>query len=631
MSKRYIFVESTSKAKLIGKWLPDYVVVACKGHLKDIIPKKESIKLVNNEKVEVSWDNSKLLSFLKGKVNTNDSYGIATDNDREGERIALDLHDELITQGASKVYRIRFNEITRKSILRSITKEDKINFPMAKAAQARSIIDFYLGFNGSEKIWKILPGAKSIGRIQCPSISFLTEVYDSSILKGVTKELRLTLSLLNIQLSAKVSSESVNYLNLLQDSKKQLESNKVKVKVNIKFFKSKPLNPLNTASLLNELNRKFGYGLSKSMSILQALYDGSAEENSKFGLITYMRTDSISLNPEWCKEAEKYITKSFSANLLCGKVKREKTISHEAIRPTSLSHKSIKFHKPEFEKVYNYIKARTLAHFFKVPEGIKLSFELNLDDKVKLKSKDFFLLREQGYEAVLSGTLAKLPRLSKDKKIKINHDSTERSDSLGVTEGRLIKYLESNNIGRPSTWYSLPKILKLRGYILDDDTIKISPLGRLLTYYLKEVEPQLVSSSFTSNMEKTLDKISQGKDLNSNVVLALKEIDSLVSKMTQIELPALIRKLFKERICKSCNSNIDASYNRFKGSNYLIGYVCKECRRFSHIDSLLEESNESYKILRIHHQRCKIFNQLKDSFMTYQEYWNFVKGPDHSG
>ena len=132
-------------------------------------------------------------------------------------------------------------------------------------------------------------------------------------------------------------------------------------------------------------------------------------------------------------------------------------------------------------------------------------------------------------------------------------------------------------------------------------------------------------------MEKTLDKISQGEDLNSNVVLALKEINSLVSRMTQIELPALIRKLFKERTCKSCGSNIDASYNKFKGSNYLIGYVCKECRRFSHIDSLLEESNESYKILRIHHQKCKIFNQLKDSFMTYQEYWNFVKGPDHSG
>ena len=305
-------------------------------------------------------------------------------------------------------------------------------------------------------------------------------------------------------------------------------------------------------------------------------------------------------------------------------IKREKTVNHEAIRPTSLDHRIIKFRKVEYEKVYNYIKARTLAHFLKAPEGIKLFFEVDLDDEVKLKSKDFYLLREQGYEVVLK-SLSSLPYFILDEEVKINHDYMERNDSLGVTEGRLIKHLESNNIGRPSTWYNLPKILKSRGYILSDTTLKISPLGRLLTYYLKEVDPQLIDSSFTSNMEKTLDKVSQGENLNLNLVSALKQIDSLVEKMTQIELPTLINNLFQARTCKSCNSNINASYNRFKGSNYLIGYVCKECKRFSHIDSLLEERNESKKMLRIHHQKWEVTDQLEDPFMTYQEYWDFVK------
>ena len=186
MSRNYIFVESTAKAKLIARWLPDYEVIACKGHLKDIVARKESVRLVEEE-VKVNWDNSKLLNFLKGKVDPSNSYGIATDNDREGERIAFDLHNELIKQGATQVYRLRFNEITKQSILKSVDKKEIIDFPMAQAAQARSIIDFYLGFNGSEKIWRILPGAKSIGRIQCPSINFLTKVYDDSISKGITK------------------------------------------------------------------------------------------------------------------------------------------------------------------------------------------------------------------------------------------------------------------------------------------------------------------------------------------------------------------------------------------------------------------------------------------------------------
>lgn len=622
MSKNYIFVESTSKAKLITRWLPDYEVIACKGHLKDIVAKKESVRLVE-EDVKVNWDNSKLLNFLKGKVDPNNSYGIATDNDREGERIAFDLHDELINQGATQVYRLRFNEITKQSILKSVIKKETIDFSMAQAAQARSIIDFYLGFNGSEKIWRILPGAKSIGRIQCPSINFLTKVYDDSISKGIIKELKLSLSLLGIQLTTKVSTKSTDYLDLLQNLKQRLESGECKVKVKVKPFKSRTLDPLNTASLLNELNKKFGYSLSKSMGILQALYDGSAEEESKSGLITYMRTDSISLNLEWCKKAETYVIKSFSKRLLRKGIKREKTVNHEAIRPTSLDDRIIKFRKVEYEKVYNYIKARTLAHFLKAPEGIKLFFEVNLDDEVKLKSKDFYLLREQGYEAVLK-SLPSLPHLILEE-VKVNHDYTERNDSLGVTEGRLIKYLEGNNIGRPSTWYNLPKILKSRGYILSDNTLKISPLGRLLTYYLKEVEPQLIDSSFTSNMEKTLDKVSQGEDLNLNLVSALKQIDSLVEKMAQIELPTLINNLFQVRTCKSCNSNVSASYNRFKGSNYLIGYVCKECKRFSHIDSLLEERDESKKMLRIHHQKWEVTDQLEDSFMTYQEYWDFVK------
>ena len=104
--------------------------------------------------------------------------------------------------------------------------------------------------------------------------------------------MKLNLSLLGIQLTTKVSTKSTDYLNLLQNLKQRLESGECKVKVKVKPFKSRTLNPLNTASLLNELNKKFGYSLSKSMGILQALYDGSAEEESKFGLITYMRTDS---------------------------------------------------------------------------------------------------------------------------------------------------------------------------------------------------------------------------------------------------------------------------------------------------------------------------------------------------
>lgn len=201
----------------------------------------------------------------------------------------------------------------------------------------------------------------------------------------------------------------------------------------------------------------------------------------------------------------------------------------------------------------------------------------------------------------------------------------ERSESLGVTEGRLIKHLETNNVGRPSTWYSLPKILKLRGYISSAKTINVSTLGRLLTYYLREVEPNLIEPTFTSHLEVMLDKISQGEELQSNLVNALKNVDEMVKKMDEINLLTLVAKKFSPRTCQSCQTEVSASYNRFKMQNYILGYVCKTCKKFSHIDASLISSpanvgESKVKVLRIFNQECQVQDSYEDTFMLYQDY-----------
>ena len=542
--KKLIVVESPSKIKTISKILgPEYRIVSTLGHIIDLPPKKIGVEIdpknINIEYVPIKDKDLVIADIVKASKSAHTIY-LAPDPDREGEIIAWHTFNEIEKNNKKKdIYRIAFNEITAPAIRAALENPGTIDMDKVRAQQARRVLDRWVGYEVSPILWKKIAPGLSAGRVQSVALrlivdredelrNFNTEEYWSvEGLFGHKKE-NFSAALTHIgkkkaELKDKKQTDAV-----VKDLKK--ESYEVK-KLEEKTRKKNPLPPFMTSTLQQAAYNRLGFSVKKTMQVAQKLYEGVSlgDPNSPVALITYMRTDSLRLSDTALKATRGYISRNFSkeylptaANVYGKKSKTKAQDAHEAIRPVdvSISPQSIKQHvTPDQAKLYMLIWQRTVASQMKAAlyaqrgvtiEGGKYTFKatgstLLFDGFLKV-----YDIKEDDKDKV------KIPKDLQEKAPlsleKINPKQHFTQPPPRYTEASLVKELEKEGIGRPSTYATIMSTIQTRDYTKLDEKKRFVPseLGMAVTRLLVHHLPHIMDKKFTAHMEEDLDKIADG-------------------------------------------------------------------------------------------------------------------------
>lgn len=541
-----IIVESPAKAKTLKGFLgKGYQIKACMGHIRDL-PKKElgiDTEKTFDPKYEVTPDKKKVVKELKDliKKNKDATVWLASDEDREGESISWHLIHALgLKSGQYK--RIAFHEITKSAILKSLENPRDINVDLIDAQQARRVLDRLVGYKLSPLLWKKVRTGLSAGRVQSVAVRLIVdreeeiEAFNPEEYWKINTDLKAEKGEFNTELS-KFKGKKITVRNEKEAKEvlKALDSADFVIEDLVKKkSQRKPAAPFITSTLQQEASRKLGFSVKQTMIVAQQLYEGVAHADGHSGLITYMRTDSFNLSNEFLKEVPKVIGSIYGKEFVLKTprlfVKKAKGAqeAHEAIRPTHLEKtpESLKSHLDSAQyKLYKLIWERTAA--CQMPEA---EFDVTT---VKVKAGDYELttkgqvIRFLGFmKAYIEGTdhpeeaiLNKekiLPELKKGEvceRLKINHEQKFTQPPARYSEATLVKKMESEGIGRPSTYAPTISTIINRGYVEKNESKKLAPtdLGRLVNTFLVKNFPKIVDYHFTANLEEGLDAIAHGK------------------------------------------------------------------------------------------------------------------------
>ena len=552
MSTNLVIVESPAKAKTIEKYLgKGFKVLASYGHVRDLIPKANAIDTEHNfemtyqiiERNEKHVD--KIIKFLK-KAKT---LYLATDQDREGEAISWHLYELLKEKGVLddiKVQRVVFNEVTKKAIQDAIASPRGLSTEMVNAQLARRALDYLVGFNLSPLLWKKVQRGLSAGRVQSPALRLIVEREIEieefnpeeywTIEADVAKEKQQFLGKLNLYKNDKIKQFSITdeagatetRSTLLAAANGLLSVDKIEKKQR----KRNPSPPFTTSTLQQEAARKLRFSAQRTMRTAQNLYEGIDIGGETVGLITYMRTDSLSLASEALEEIRGLIEERYGKDNVPDEVRVFKNKSknaqeaHEAIRPTSVRHipEDIKSHlKPDQFALYNLIWKRTMA--CQMIHATLDTVTVNLGcgegnifraNGSTIKYPGFMAVYMEGSDESKAGDDEKLlPELAEGEKIKLLEIRNEQhftEPPPRFTEASLVKTLEEYGIGRPSTYASIISTLVNRGYAeLESRRFTPTDIGRIVNGFLTEHFTQYVDYEFTANLEDELDSISRGE------------------------------------------------------------------------------------------------------------------------
>ncbi|HKI59749.1 MAG TPA: type I DNA topoisomerase, partial [Mariprofundaceae bacterium] len=513
-----VVVESPAKSKTIEKYLgKGYKVLASYGHVR-AFPKKDGSVDTENDfalKYVVIEDKEKRIAAIQTAMKKADQLILASDLDREGEAIAWHVADELKSRGAlegKSVSRITFHEITKKAIDEAMAHPLEINMKLVDAQQARSALDYLVGFTLSPLLWRKVRSGLSAGRVQSVALRLICE-REQHIRDFKPKEYW------SIEAACKAESGSFSAQLYGMDGKAltkfsisdgvnaKLIASKVEkgsfevAAVTKKQAKQQPSPPFITSTLQMEALRKLGFTARKAMQIAQRLYEGIEVDGEPVGLITYMRTDSVSLAAEAVDEMRAHIEKEFGSDYLPAKAREFKTKSknaqeaHEAIRPTSIARtpqamKSIL--EPDAYKLYSLIWKRALACQMEVAilDQVRADIE---SDGLALRATGS-ILAFPGFRALyIEGTdePAKddsdrlLPPLEKGDAIKVDEAVAKQhftEPKPRFTEASLVKELEAHGIGRPSTYASILNVLRERDYVeMDKKRFVPTDIGEIVS------------------------------------------------------------------------------------------------------------------------------------------------------
>ncbi len=657
MTKYLVIVESPTKEKTLKKILgKDYTIKSSKGHLIDLPKTKLGIDIENNFKPEyvVIPKQRRALNELQESVKGKEKVFLATDPDREGEAIAWHIAQKLNIKDAKN--RVSFNEITEKAVSQSIKNPREINLNMVNSQKARRLLDRLVGYKISPLLWKKIGKKLSAGRVQSVTLRLICE-REEEIAKFKIEEY-WTIDALFKKIEDEKAEPfeaklfSINSKKAIINTKEEAaiiceeaKNQDIYVKnINKKKESKNPQPSFTTSTLQQDAYNKLNFPIKKTMFIAQQLYEGITLGNKgNIGLITYMRTDSIRVSDEAKNEAKKYIEEHYgkdfaelSQNLKTGKNKIKNVKiqdAHESIRPTYVFNypESIrKYLTNDQYKLYNLIWKRFLASRMKAAYLEKITIDIKSGRYIFRTSGSKILFK--GY-MVLYGQnnkdLDKIPDLKeKDKldllKIKANQSFTKPLPRY--TEASLVKRLEKEGIGRPSTYVPTISTLQYRTYVEKiDKKFKPTKLGLTVNSFLIQHFSDIINVAFTAKMEKQLDEVESDKKKWENLLDKFyKAFSRDLEKGNQaqkIEMP----KVFSDEICDKCGSKMLIKNGRFGKFIACSGFPkCKNTKPFlDKIGISCPEEDCSGEVVRKKTKKGRMFygcsNYPKCSFVTWNK------------
>lgn len=596
--KNLVIVESPGKIQTISKYLgPDYTVMASFGHVRDLPKNKMSIDVKKHFEPHyiVPKDKKKVVDGLAAKIKKDTVVYIATDEDREGEAIGWHLVQALDLEDRKDLKRIVFHEITKPAILEAIANPRQIDKHLVDAQQARRILDRLVGYELSPLLWKKIKYGLSAGRVQSVAVRLVVErereilafkpreywslVAEFTPEKGKDSfEAALTkFKGKNFELTNEKGTKEV--MDALKGASYTVEA------VEKKEVNRNPAAPFTTSTLQQEASRKLGFSVKKTMMLAQHLYEGVELDTGHEGLITYMRTDSVNLSAIALKQAAEVVEKMYGKEYALKeprlyKGKKGAQEAHEAIRPTDLSRtpEQLKAHLDKDElKLYELIWKRTLA----CQMAPAIFDQVGAD----IVAKDYTFratgqtVRFPGFTAVYTEGKdlgeedeqdgeKRLPDLKEGEKPKFKKFDPEQhftKPPARYTEASLVKKLEAEGIGRPSTYAPTISTIQARGYIHSEKK-QLSPteIGILVNDFLVEHFPQILDYQFTVHMEEMLDEIEEGSEKwQSEIADFYGPFHDLVeAKMGSIKKEDVITEKTDE-ICDLCGKPMMVKFGRF--------------------------------------------------------------------
>lgn len=611
MGKSLLIVESPTKVdtlkKIVGK---GFVIKATVGHLKDLPKKKLGVDIENDFKPDYITirGKGKILAELKAAAKKADDIYLAPDPDREGEAIAYHIANEMKKLTKGKIYRVMFNELTKKAVTEAIKNPTELNTNKVNAQQARRILDRLVGYKISPILWKKVHRGLSAGRVQSVALKMVCdrekEIQDfkqeeywtiTADLKG-SQEPEFQAKLFKLdqeKMEVTQEEQALEIVQAVEGGEWILEG------ITKKERKRNPVAPFITSTLQQEASRKLNFSPKKTMMLAQRLYEGlTVEGKGTVGLITYMRTDSTRLADEAVGNLRDFILDKFGKEYIPAKpntykVKKSAQEAHEAIRPTdfSIEPKPLKDKiEKDLYRLYELIWLRAVSS--QMVPAILDTTQFDIRSGKYLFRANGSVIKFMGCLQVYveatdedSGASARddkiLPDLPKGEKLQLQKILPEQHFTQPpprFTEALLVKALEEKGVGRPSTYASIISVIKDRDYVRSEDK-RLAPteLGTLVFELLMENFPGIMTEEFTAHMEDQLDLIEEGKiewveTLKTFYVPFEKDLAEAEKKMRDIK--SEVEET--DEVCEKCGQPMIIKWGRFGKFMACSGYP--ECK-----------------------------------------------------
>ncbi|HLH19167.1 MAG TPA: type I DNA topoisomerase [Bryobacteraceae bacterium] len=551
MAKALVIVESPAKAKTINKYLgKQYIVKASLGHIKDL-PKRDlavDIEKGFEPRYEVIEGKKKLIAELKQTAKKVQDVYLAADPDREGEAICYHLQEELSNgKNGPRIYRVMFNEITKRAIEKAFEKPGQVDVHLVDAQQARRVLDRLVGYKISPLLWDKVRRGLSAGRVQTVALRLIVE-REREIRAFVPKEYWT----LDADLHAKKPPLLTARLARINDQPAEIANQQasdevlaalegvdyVVKSVGRREKRRNPVAPFITSTLQQESSRKLRFSVKRTMMLAQRLYEGvEIGKEGAVGLITYMRTDSTRISEDAIRDVRDFIAERYGKEFLpetanVYKSKKEAQDAHEAIRPTSMAFTPevvAKYLAEDEMKLYRLIWNRFVACQM-VPAVYD---QTTIDVSAKGKNGVDYLFRATGSVLKFEGFLKvyqegkdqpdeddeemkhRLPAVAEGEVLRLKELRPEQhftEPPPRYNEATLVKRLEADGVGRPSTYASILSTIQEREYVSKEGGRFIpTELGMVVTDLLLESFDDIFDVHYTARMEQDLDDIEEGK------------------------------------------------------------------------------------------------------------------------
>lgn len=594
--KQLIIVESPHKATTIQNYLgSNYKVVASKGHVCDLPQKTLGIDMEHGFEPQyvISPEKQKTIDYLVKEVKKYDRVYLATDPDREGEAISWHLK-KCLGLGEGKI-RIEFNEISKNAVLAAMENPRELNDNLVNSQQARRVLDRLVGYKISPILSRRIKNGSSAGRVQSAALkmivereneirNFVPEEYwnmSAMLYKEGDKRIKANLIKANLveyngkKIKVENGALAEEFAILMQVSQYKVDAVKKGVST------SKPAPPFTTSTLQQEANHKLGMSSDRAMRVAQQLYEGvTISGEGQHALVTYIRTDSVRISPDFASKTLYYIRDKYGAEFAPARPNVYKTSdkaqdAHEAIRPISLDRtpESLKDRMDkDAYRLYKLIYERYLASQMKNAEFYTMTVHILGENSAKplgfaVKGKS---VKFKGFTIVYTATndkeedkdeLSTMPDLKKGDKfdlVDVHKEQKFTTPPPRYNDATLIKALEENGIGRPSTYASIISVIAKREYTeKQGKNLAPTQLGETVCSYMQNYFPTVMDLSFTARLEAKLDKVAEGGEEWRNLVqVYYNHLAKYIEYASKTGGPNLMPAVESDVICDKCGAKM---------------------------------------------------------------------------